>query len=178
MGIFSGPDFERMRRDGDMPRLIHWALYDKDRESSRAALASLRKDPTALVEYLYETAAWSRRNAVGRRRMLPSRSVKLLDEAVRALTRLGRRAVDPLAAAIRVYDEYGEQDEETKVLFFLLVFDALEKIGRPSVSGLQELAGDSDIGVATPAREALARLDARGLVAVEEDEDDRLDDER
>jgi len=177
MGIFSRPDFEQMRRSGDLPRLIHWALYDKDRESSRAALASLRNDVPALVEYLYDTAAWAQAHNVGRRKMLPSHSVKLLDEAVRALIRLGRSAVAPLVAAVRVYDEYGDTDEHTRVLFFLLAFEALEKIGRPALEGLQRLAGDRDRDVAKHAREALARLDAHGLVADQEEENDDRDDE-
>ena len=177
MSIFSKPDFEQLRRSGDLPRLIHWALYDKDRESSRAALSSLRKDATVLVEYLYDTAAWAQSHNVGRRKMLPSRSVKLLDDAVRALIRLGSSAVAPLIAAVHVYDEYGDPDEETRFLFFLLAFEALEKIGRPAVEGLQQLAGDRDRTVAKHAREALARLDARGLVADEEDEMEDLDEE-
>ena len=169
MSIFSAPDFERMRRDGDLPRLIHWALYDKDRESSRAALASLREDVPVLVEYLYDTAAWAQEHTVGRRKMLPSRSIKLLDEAVRALVRLRDHAVPPLVTAVRVYDDYGDQGEHTRVLFFLLVFEALSKIGQPAVTGLQELAGDRHKDVAKQAREALAQLDARGLVSDDDD---------
>ena len=177
MGIFSRPDFEQMRRDRDFPRLIHWALYDKDRESSRAALASLRKDVPLLVEYLYDTAAWAQTHTIGRRKMLPSRSIKLLDEAVRALVRLGGRAVTPLADAVRVYDDYGSQDEHARVLFFLLVFEGLEKIGRPAVDALQELARDRDKDVAKQARDALERLDARGLVADDDDDDDEWGEE-
>jgi hypothetical protein len=172
MGIFRRPDFEQMRRDGELPRLINWALYDKDRESSRAALASLRKDVPVLVEYLYETATWAQAHNVGRRKMLPSRSVKLLDEAVQVLTRLGGHTVTPLVDAVRVYDDYGSPDEHARFLFFVLVFEALEKIGRPAVVGLQELAGDPQKDVAKQAREVLARLDARGLVADEDDERD------
>jgi len=174
MGIFSRPDFEQMRRDRDLPRLIHWALYDKDRASSRAATASLRKDVPALVEYLYETAIEAQANTIGRRKMLPTRSVKLLNEAVRALIRLRAHSVTPLADAVRVYDDYGSQDEHARVLFFLLVFEALEKIGRPAVAELQELAGDWHEDVARQAREVLDRLEARGLVA-DDDEDDETD---
>ena len=161
-----------MRRDGELPRLINWALYDKDRESNRAALASLRKDVPVLVEYLYETATWAQEHNVGRRKMLPSRSVKLLDEAVKALIRVGSRAATPLVDAIRVYDDYGSPDEHARFLFFVLVFEALEKIGRAAVEGLQELADDPHADVAEQAREVLARLDARGLVADEDDERD------
>ncbi len=173
MGIFSKPDFEQMRRDGDMPRLIHWALYDKDRESSRAAMASLQKDVPALVEYLYETAIEAQANTLGRRRkMLPTRSVKLLNEAVKALVRLRTRAVGCVVDAVSVYDRYGSSDEHERFLFLLLAFEVLEKIGRPAVAGLEELAGDRHDDVAKLAREALARLDARGLVGEDDDEDD------
>ena len=171
MGIFSRPDFEQLRRDGDLPRLINWALYDKDREYSRAALASLRKDVPALVEYLYETATWAQANTVGRRKMLPTRSIRLLDEGVKALVRLRARAVTPLVDAIRLYDDYGSPDEHARFLFFVLAFEVLEKIGPPAVAGLQELAGDWHEDVARQAREVLARLDARGLVADDEDDD-------
>lgn len=177
MGIFRRPDFEQMRRDGELPRLINWALYDKDRKSSRAALASLRKDVPVLVEYLYETATWAQAHNVGRRKLLPSRSVKLLDEAVKVLIRLGALAVTPLVDAVRVYDDYGSPDEHARFLFFVLVFEALEKIGHPAVVGLQELAGGPHRDVAKQAREVLARLDARGLVADEDDERDEAAEE-
>lgn len=172
MGIFSTPDFRQMRRDHDWPRLIHWALYDKDRENSRAARAVLRKNVPGLVEYLYDTACWSQKNAVGRRKTLPSRGVKLLNEAVKVLIRLGPAAVDPLVHAIRAYDEYGDPDEHTRFLFLVLVIDALEKIGRPAVAGLQLLADDRHTDVAEHAREALQQLDARGLVQDEDDDED------
>jgi hypothetical protein len=176
MGIFDPPDFERMRRERDMPRLINWALHDKARESSRAALATLREDVPSLVEYLYETAVWAQAHSIGRRERLPSRSVKLLNEAVQVLTRLGNRAVPPLVAAVRVYDDYGDPSEHARVLFFMLVFEVLEKIGGPAVTGLQQLARDSHKDVAAQARQALSRLDARGLLE-DEDEDDDLDED-
>ncbi len=170
MGIFDKPDFEQMRRDSDFPLLIHWSLHKKDRESSRAALAALRKDVPAVVEYVYETACWAQAHTVGRRKMLPSRGVRLLEEGVNALVRLGRSAVDPLVAAVKVYDEYGDPDEETRFLFLLLVIDALERIGRPAVGGLRELAEDPHNDVARQAREALATLRDRGLL--DDDEED------
>jgi hypothetical protein len=52
MGIFSPPDFEKMRREGDMPRMIYWALNDKTPTESRAAVKMLREDVYAVVEYL------------------------------------------------------------------------------------------------------------------------------
>jgi len=178
MSIFSKPDFEQMRRAGDMPRLIHWALYDKDRESSRAAMASLQKDVPALVEYLYDTAVEAQANTLGRRRkMLPTRNVKLLDEAVKALIRLRARSVGCVVDAVSVYDRYGSSDEHVRHLFLLLAFEVLEKIGRPSVAGLQELAGDRHDDVAKLAREALAQFEARGLVGESDDPDDDSDED-
>jgi hypothetical protein len=170
MSIFDKPDFELMRRSGDFPRLIHWALHDKDRESSRAALAALRRDVPAVVEYLYETDCWAQAHTVGRRKMLPSRGVKLLGECVNVLVRLGRHAVGPLVAAVKAYDDYGDPNEETRLLFLLMAFDALERIGRPAVGGLRELSRDRHDDVARQARDVLAKLRDRGLI---EDDDGR-----
>jgi hypothetical protein len=164
MAIFGRPDFRRLRHDRDWPRIIYWALNDKDVESRRAALAVLRADAPVVVEYLYDTAEWAQANSVGRRKRLPSRGVKLLDEAARGLTRVGRRAVPPLVAAVRVYDEFGSPEEDTRVLFLALSFDILERIGAPAVAGLRELEGDPHDDVVAQAREALAKLEARGLV--------------
>jgi hypothetical protein len=170
MSIFGKPDFEAMRRAGDWPRLIHWALYEKDREASRAALASLRKDVPAVVEHVYESACWAQEHAVGRRKMLPTRSVRLLDEGVKALVRLGPSAVEPVATAVKAYDDYAGPDEETRFLFFLLMFEVLERIGRSAAERLRELAEDRNDDVARQSREVLARLRDRGLL--DDDNDD------
>ncbi len=142
MGIFSPPDFEKMRREGDMPRMIYWALNEKTPTESRAAMKMLREDVYAVVEYLYETAEWAESHSVGRKRRLPTRSVRLLNEAGRVLTRLGTRAVTPLVSSIRAYDSYGSPEENARYLYHVLVFDILEKIGRPAVEGLRDLASD------------------------------------
>jgi len=176
MGIFDAPDFEQMRRKGDFPRLVDWALYTKDPAVSRGALASLRKDVPALVEYLYETALWGQDHAVGRRKMLPQRAVKMLDQCVGVLVKLGGPAVGPLVAALRVYDDYG--DERVRVLFQILVFECLQRIGAPAGEGLRWLADDPHEDVATRAREVVAWLDQRGLLDEDDDwDDDDLDDE-
>jgi hypothetical protein len=172
MGIFSPPDFEKMRRDGDMPRLIYWALHDKAPTESRAAMTVLRKDVDAVVEYLYETAMWAESHSVGRRKRLPTRSIRLLNEAGRALTRLGTSAVAPLVSSIRVYDAYGHTDENARYLYHVLVFDVLDKIGSPAADGLRELAADPHRDVRKLAREALEKLEARGLLDDEDDEPD------
>jgi hypothetical protein len=170
MGIFSAPDFEKMRREGDMPRMIYWALNDKTPTESRAAMKILREDVYAVVEYLYETAEWAESHSVGRRRRLPTRSVRLLNEAGRALTRLGTRAVTPLVSSIRVYDSYGSPEENARYLYHVLVFDILEKIGRPAVHGLRNLASDPHDDVRKLAREVLEKFEVRGLLDEGDDE--------
>jgi hypothetical protein len=177
MAIFSPPDFEQMRVKGDWPRLIHWCLYDKDPASCRAARDVLRSDPYPLVEYLYETARWAQQHSVGRNKRLPRRSVMLLNEADRALTRVGRPAVAPLIDAVRLYGEYGDPDEDMRYLVFCLIFDILQKIGRPAVGGLRQLAGSPDASVATPAQEALDNLEARGLLEPDTSADDEAGNE-
>ena len=171
MSIFDPPDFEEMRSKGDWPRLIHWSLYDKDPASCRAARDVLRSDPYPVVEYLYETALWAQQHSIGRKKRLPRRSVMLLNEATRALTRVGAPAVPPLVDAVRIYDEYGDPDEDMKFLMFCIVFDVLEKIGRPAVGGLRRLAASPDESVAKPAREALGNLETRGLLEPDPDDD-------
>ena len=114
------------------------------------------------MEYLYDTAAWAQEHTVGRRKMLPSRSIKLLDEAVRALVRLRGHAVPPLVAAVRVYDDYGDQGEYTRVLFYCWSSRPSRRSANRPWTGLQELAGDRHKDVAKQARAALEQLDARG----------------
>jgi hypothetical protein len=175
MGIFESPDFEQMRRKGDFPRLVDWALYTKQPQVSRAALASLRKDVPALVEYLYETAAWAQEHAIGRRKMLPQRSIRMLDQCVTVLVKLGEPSVRPLVAALRAYDDYGE--EAAKVLFQILAFECLQRIGAPAGDGLRLLAEDPHDDVAQRARDVMDWLDARGLLDDDEDEEDDWDDD-
>ena len=170
MGIFSPPDFEKMRREGDMPRMIYWALNDKTPAESRAAMKMLREHVYAVVEYLYETAEWAESHSVGRRKRLPTRSVRLLNEAGRALTRLGTHAVTPLVSSIRAYDSYGSPEENARYLYHVLVFDILEKIGRPAVDGLRDLASDPHGDVRRLAREVLEKFEVRGLLDEEDDE--------
>ena len=63
MAIFDKPDFEKMLQNADWPRLIHYANYTKDPELSREAMKVATRDPYKLVEYLYETALWTQKNA-------------------------------------------------------------------------------------------------------------------
>jgi len=162
VGLFR-PDIEKLYRERDFPRLIHWATYEKDPESSGRALAALRQDVNGAVEYLYETAEWAQANSVGRRKRLPTRAVSLLNEAVRGFTTIGPPAVGPLVDSVRLYPEYGSPDDDAKFLYFALVYDILERIGLPAVDGLRELARSRDKGVSAPAKEALSHLVSRGL---------------
>jgi len=164
MGIFDPPDIGKLKRDGDIPRLIYWALQDKHRDISRQARLELRSDVPAIVEYLYDTATWAQEHSVGRRKRLPSRSVRLLNEANSLLTALGARAVSPLVDSIRFYDEYGTEEEDARFLYHVLVFDILEKIGRPAVDGLRELTTDPHVDVRRWARDSLKKLEAHGLL--------------
>lgn len=164
MAVFGPPDFEKLRRNGDWPRLIYWALLDKEPTLRREALTVLRDDVYHLVEYLYDTAMWAEENSVGRRKRLPTRSVKLLNEAVSALARVGSAAVRPLVASVQTYDEYGRSDANARALYLALVFDILEKIGPRAVDGLRELAEDSHDDVRESAQEVLGKLEARGLL--------------
>ncbi|MFA4965949.1 MAG: hypothetical protein WC709_10015 [Thermoleophilia bacterium] len=177
MGIFDPPDIEKLRREADWPRLIHWSLYDKDPASSRAARAVLKADPYPVVEYLYETALWAQEHSIGRRKRLPKRSVMLLSEANRALTRVGSPAVAPLLEAVRLYDDYGDPDEHVRFLMLALVFDILEKIGRPAAGTLRELAAAPEGDVRKLAREALEKFEAHGLLDEEEKEQDEPDED-
>ncbi|HJW76140.1 MAG TPA: hypothetical protein VJ787_10805 [Thermoleophilia bacterium] len=162
MRFFSKPDIEKMRREGDVAGLVHWADFRKDMEVSRAAVAGLRENANAAVEYLYETAARAdKRRGASRRKLLP-RDTYLLKEAVAALRRVGPPAVAPLADSVRVYDSYGTDEGHVRFLYFALVFDLLEKIGRPAASELRDLAASKDPDVRTSAREALEKLKWRG----------------
>ena len=164
MGIFDPPDIGKLKREGDMPRLIYWAIQNKEPAIAREAQAELRSDVHAVVEHLYETAVWAQENSIGRRKKLPSRSVRLLNEASLALRRLGGRAVASLVDSIRAYDDYGSADEHARFLYHVLVFDILEKIGPPATSGLRDLAADSHADVRKWAREVLEKFEQRGLL--------------
>lgn len=162
MRFFGKPDIEKMRRDGDVAGLIHWADFRRDPEVMRAAVAGLRENANAAVEYLYETAARAdKRKGSNRRRLMP-RDTFLLKEAVTALRRVGPPVVMPLADSVRLYDSYGSDEGHVRFLYFALVFDVLEKIGRPAADELRDLAASKDPDVRSSAREVLEKLKWRG----------------
>ena len=50
------------------------------------------------------------------------------------------------------------------MLYFSIVFDALQRLGARSADGLRELAGVRDKSISAPAVEALQNLVDRGLI--------------
>ena len=164
MAIFDKPDFDKMLQNADWPRLIHYANYTKDPEMSREATKVAARDPYRLVEYLYETALWTQKNASSRGRRLPRRGVRQINEATVLLRRLGSKAVTPLVDSVSAYDRYGDPDDRVRVLYGAIVLDVLEKIGAKSAAGLRELAGVKDETISALARDSLQRLVDRGLI--------------
>ena len=68
----------------------------------------------------------------------------------------------PLADSVRVYGRYGDPDEGVRFLYLALVFDVLQKIGRPAGDELRDLARSKEPDVRKHAREALHKLELRG----------------
>ena len=164
MGIFDKPDFEKMLAAGDWPRVVHYATYTKDAELSALATKAATRDLYRLVEYLYETAVWTQQNSSSRGRHLPGRGIRQIRDATKLLVRVGAPSVQPLVASVRAYDEYGDPDENARLLYFSIVFDTLEKLGGRAAAGLRELAGDRDRSISDPAMEVLEHLVDRGLI--------------
>ncbi len=164
MGIFDKPDFDKMLAQGDWPRVVHYANYTRDRELSAQAMKAASRDLYRLVEYLYETAVWTQQNSGNHGRRLPGRGVRQINDATKLLVRIGTPSVKPLVESVRAYDEYGDPDEDSRVLYFSIVFDALQRLGARAANGLRELAGVRDKSVSAPAVEALERLVDRGLI--------------
>jgi hypothetical protein len=171
MGFFGKPDIEKMRRDRDVAGLVHWADFRRDKSVSRAAVAGLRENVYEVVEHLYETAASAHaRRGPGRRGPSP-RGVYLLNETVTALVKVGAPAVTPLADSVRVYDDYGDPDESVRFLYLALVFDVLEKIGRPAAVEVRSLAQNADGDIRKLARQVLEKMGRRGQLDEEGDPD-------
>jgi hypothetical protein len=164
VGIFERPDFEKMLARGDWPRVVHYANYTKDVELSALATKAATRDLYRLVEYLYETAVWTQQNSSSRGRRLPGRGIRQIRDATRLLVRVGTPSVRPLVESVRAYDEYGDPDEDARMLYFTIVFDTLEKLGARAANGLRELAGARDKSISDPAVEVLEHLVDRGLI--------------
>jgi hypothetical protein len=164
MALFDPPDLEKLKRNGDMARLIDWAHYTKNPEVARKALALLKRDPNGLVEYLYDTAVWTQQNAQQHGRRLPRRGISMLKDATGILVRLRGPVITPLVVSLLAYDQYGDPDPKTSLLYFNLVVDVLERIGEPAADGLRKLVRESDEDVRDMAAEALRRMSDRGLL--------------
>jgi hypothetical protein len=124
------------------------------------------------VEYLYETAVWTQAHGSRRDgRRLPTRGITLLNETGRALAKIGAPAVVPLVDSVRLYETFGPLDDDVRFLYFTVVFDVLEKMGRVAADGLRELIESRDSSVRVPAKRVLRRLQKRGLL-----DDDGRDD--
>ena len=122
------------------------------------------RDVYRLVEYLYESAVWTQQNSGHRGRRLPRRGIRQINDAVALLRRIGTKAVTPLVESVRVYDKYGDPDDDLRTLYFTIVFDTLEKMGVRAAEGLRDLARMSDKTISVPARAALGHLVDRGLL--------------
>jgi hypothetical protein len=164
VGIFDKPDFERMLARGDWPRVVHYANDTKHAELSALAMKAATRDLYRLVEYLYETAVWTQKNSSNRGRRLPGRGIRQINDATNLLVRVGAPSVRPLVESVRAYDDYGEPDEDARVLYFTIVIDVLQRLGARGANGLRELARVRDESIANPAGEALQRLVDRGLI--------------
>jgi hypothetical protein len=164
LGIFDKPDFEQMLARGDWPRLVHYANYTKNAELSALAMKVATRDLYRLVEYLYETAVWTQKNSSHRGRRLPGRGIRQINDATKLLVRVGTPSVKPLVESVRAYDQYGDPDEDVQVLYFSIVFDALQRLGARAAGGLRELAGVRDKSISDPAVAALQNLVDRGLI--------------
>ena len=164
MAIFDKPDFEKMLQNEDWPMLVHYANYTKDQELRREATKVAGRDPYLLVQYLYETAQWTRQNTSMHGKRLPRRGIRQIDDAVALLHRLGSRAATPLASSVHLYGQYGDPDEEVRTLYFTIVFSILEKMGAKAADELRDLARADDEAIRAPARETLQRLLERGVI--------------
>jgi hypothetical protein len=164
VGIFDKPDFDRMLRSGDWPQLVHYANYVKDPELSAEAMKVAGRDVNRLIEYLYDTAVWTQQNSSKHGLRLPRRGIRQIDDAALLLRRIGAPSVIPLAQSVRVYENYGDPDEKIRALYFVIVFDLLERMGAKAAVGLRELAAVDEEAISVPARDVLQRLVDRGLV--------------
>ena len=95
----------------------------------------------------------------------------------------------PLADSVRVYDQFGDPDIKTRLLYYHVVFDILLRMGAPARAALESLTREKDADVSKLAKEALENLpedepewdewddwDDDDLED-DEDEDEDLDDE-
>ena len=164
MGISTSPIFDKMLAQGDWPRVVHYANYTKNRELSALAMKAVSRDLYRLVEYLYETAVWTKENSSNHGRRLPGRGIRQINDATNLLVRIGTPSVAPLVESVRAYDQYGDPDEDVRVLYYAIVFDALQRLGARAADGLRDLARVRDKSISDSAVKTLEQLVDRGLI--------------
>ncbi len=119
----------------------------------------LESDPDGLAEYLYETVYWTRRNSGHSGRRLPRRGIERCSARQAAWpSSIGEPMLAPLAGSLRVYDEYGDPDIKTRLLYYSVVFDILLRMGGVARETLASLAREKDPDISKQAKATLADL--------------------
>jgi hypothetical protein len=158
MALFDKPDLEKLKSEHKYARLIDWANYTKDPALSREARRVLSADPDGLAEYIYETVYWTRRNSGHSGRRLPRRGMNLIRQASGIAVSIGEPMLAPLAGSLRVYDQFGDPDLKTRLLYYSVVFDILHRMGGIARETLESLKRDKDPDISKQAKATLADL--------------------
>ena len=186
MALFDKPDLQKLKEQRQYARLIDWANFTKDPAVSRAARELVESDPADLAEYIYETVYWTRRNSGHSGRRLPRRGMNLIRQASDMAVSIGEPILAPLADSVRVYDQFGDPDIKTRLLYYHVVFDILLRMGAPARAALESLTREKDADVRKLAKEALENLPEDEPEwdewddwddDLEDDEDDEADDD-
>jgi hypothetical protein len=158
MALFDKPDLQKLKNDHNYARLIDWAHFEKDPALSREARRIIEADPEGLAEYIYETVYWTRRNSGHSGRRLPRRGMNLIRQASSMATSIGEPMLAPLSSSIRAYDQFGDPDLKTRLLYYSVVFDIFLRMGGVARETLQSLAQEEDADVRKEAHDALESL--------------------
>jgi hypothetical protein len=184
MALFDKPDLEKLKTEHQYARLMDWANYKKDPVTSREAWAIVESDPAGLAEYLYETVYWTRRNSGHSGRRLPRRGQNLIRQASTMAVAIGESMLAPLADSLRVYDEYGDPDIKTRMLYYAVVFDIFLRMGGIARGTLESLQREPDPDLSKQARATLKDLPEDEAEADDwddwddwDDDEDEVDDE-
>ena len=158
MALFDKPDLQKLKDQRSYARLIDWANYTKDPAVSREARELVEADPADLAEYIYETVYWTRRNSGHSGRRLPRRGINLIRQASGMAASIGEPMLAPLADSLRVYDQFGDPDIKTRLLYYNVVFDIFLRMGSLARTTLESLTRDKDADIARLAKDTLADL--------------------
>ena len=158
MALFDKPDLQKLKEQRKYARLIDWANYTKDPALSRAAREVIESDPADLAEYIYETVYWTRRNSGHSGRRLPRRGINLIRQASAMAVAIGEPMLAPLADSLRVYDQFGDADIKTRLLYYNVVFDILLRMGGLARATLERLAREKDADLSKLAADTLKNL--------------------